>query len=285
MTWQEFDSWLEGGHWRRRPLVMGVLNVTPDSFSDGGQFADVEAAVERGREIAAEGADLIDIGGESTRPGAPRVAAEEQVRRIVPVVEGLLRRVPVTLSVDTTRAGVAEAALEAGAHIINDISGGLEDAEMLPLAARRRVPIALMHMRGQPATMQTLTQYEDVVAEVKRHLAERRAAAIAAGVDAKRVILDPGIGFAKGIEHNLALLRRVREITEELAGTLLVGTIRKSFIAKITGEDEPSARIFGSVASACWCLTNGAAIVRVHDVAPTAKALRMLQAIREGFSA
>jgi dihydropteroate synthase len=284
MTWQEFESWLDGGHWRRRPLVMGVLNVTPDSFSDGGRFADVETAVERGREMAGQGAEMIDIGGESTRPGAARAAAEEQVRRIVPVIERL-RDEPVVLSVDTTRAGVAEAALEAGAHVINDISGGLEDAEMLPLAARRRVPITLMHMRGQPATMQTLAQYRDVVAQVKRHLAERREAAIAAGVEAKRVILDPGIGFAKGIEHNLALLRHIGELAADLGGPLLVGTSRKSFIATITGEEEPSARVFGSVASACWCLTNGAAIVRVHDVAPTAKARRMIQAIREGFSA
>jgi dihydropteroate synthase len=284
MTWQEFESWLDGGHWRRRPLVMGVLNVTPDSFSDGGRFADVQAAVERGREMADQGAAMIDIGGESTRPGAGRIAAEEQVRRIVPVIERL-REAPVVLSVDTTRAAVAEAALEAGARVINDISGGLEDSGMLPLAAGRRAPIALMHMRGQPATMQTLAQYQDVAAEVTRHLAERREAAIAAGVEAKRIMLDPGIGFAKGIEHNLALLRRLGEMAEALASPLLVGTSRKSFIATITGEEEPTARVFGSVASACWCLTNGAAIVRVHDVGPTAKALRMIQAIREGFSA
>jgi dihydropteroate synthase len=200
------------------------------------------------------------------------------------VIEGL-RETPAVLSVDTTRAAVAEAALEAGAHLINDISGGREDAGMLPLAGRRGKPIVLMHMRGEPADMQTMLEYRDVVAEVKRHLGERRAAAIAAGVEAKRVILDPGIGFAKGLEHNLALLRHVGEFASDLDGPLLVGTSRKSFIAKITGEEEPSGRVFGSVASACWCVTNGAAIVRVHDVGPTAKALRMIKAIREGFSA
>ena len=275
MTPQEFDSWLNAP--ARRPLVMGVLNVTPDSFSDGGRFAEPITAIAHARQMVADGAELIDIGGESTRPGAARVTADEQVRRIIPVIRAL-GDLPAILSVDTTKAAVAEAALDAGSHLVNDISGGLDDPAMLPAIARRRVPIILMHMRGQPASMQQLIDYRDVVAEVKQHLAARRDAAIAAGIESSRILLDPGIGFAKGAEHNIAVLRRLKEL-KELGQPLVLGTSRKSFVGKITGEDEPSHRLFGTAATVCWCVANGAAIVRVHDVGPMSKVARMTCAI------
>ena len=279
MTCQDFDLWLCDP--ARRPLVMGVLNVTPDSFSDGGRYADPSVAVAHARQMAADGAELIDIGGESTRPGAARIPSDEQIRRIVPVI-AQLRNLPAMLSVDTTRADVAAAAVDAGAHLVNDISGGMDDPALLPLAAQRGVPVVLMHIRGQPTTMQQLTDYRNVVAEVKEHLAARRDAALAAGVAPHRILLDPGIGFAKGMEHNLTLLRHVKELTR-LGHPLLLGTSRKSFMGKITGEDEPSHRLFGTAATVSWCIANGAAIVRVHDVAPMTRVVRMTRAIQKGF--
>lgn len=279
MTWQEFDAWLLDP--ARRPLVMGVLNVTPDSFSDGGRFADPAVAVSHARQMVADGADLIDIGGESTRPGAPRIGADEQIGRVVPVI-GALRDMPAVLSVDTTLAPVAAAALDAGARLVNDISGGLDDPALLPLAASRDVPVVLMHMRGQPATMQQMIDYRDVVAEVKEHLSALCDSALAAGIESHRVLLDPGIGFAKRMDHNLTLLRHLHTLTS-LGHPLLLGTSRKSFIGRITGEDDPSHRLFGTAASVAWCVANGAAIVRVHDVGPMAKVVRMTQAIQKGF--
>lgn len=279
MTWQEFELWLQDES--RRTLVMGVLNVTPDSFSDGGRFADPSYAVDQARRMLAQGGDCLDIGGESTRPGAQRVADQEQIRRILPVIHQL-RDVPAWLSVDTTRAAVAEAALDAGAHVINDISGGRDDVAMLPLVARRGVPIVLMHMRGQPATMQQQTDYQDVTAEVKAHLRALRDEASSAGIKPHRIMLDPGIGFGKRMEHNLTLLRRLAEF-KDLGQPLLLGTSRKSFIGRITDEDEPSHRVFGTAASVAWCVAHGADIVRVHDVEPMAKVVRMTRAIQKGF--
>ena len=279
MTWQDFESWLRDP--ARRTLVMGVLNVTPDSFSDGGRFADASIAVAHAREMVAQGADLIDIGGESTRPGAPRISAEEQISRIIPVIERL-KDLPAILSVDTTRAAVAAAALDAGARLVNDISGGSDDPALLPLVASRCVPIVLMHMRGQPSTMQQLTDYRDVVVEVKGHLASLRDAALAAGIERHRILLDPGIGFAKRMDHNLTLLRHLQSFTD-LGQPLLLGTSRKSFIGRITDEPEPSHRIFGTAASVAWCAANGASIVRVHDVDSMAKVVRMTHAIQKGF--
>jgi dihydropteroate synthase len=231
--------------------------------------------------MVADGADLIDIGGESTCPGAPRIGADEQIGRIVPVIRAL-RDLPTVLSVDTTRAAVAAAALDAGALLVNDISGGLDDPALLPLVSARRMPVVLMHMRGQPATMQQMTDYRDIVAEVEEHLAALRDSALAAGVERHRILLDPGIGFAKLMDHNLTLLRHLHTLTG-LGHPLLLGTSRKSFIGKITGEDDPSHRLFGTAASVAWCVANGAAIVRVHDVGPMAKVVRMTQAIQKGF--
>jgi dihydropteroate synthase len=279
MTSPTFATWLENPH--REPLVMGILNVTPDSFSDGGRFADPAVAIAHAHQMVADGAALIDIGGESTRPGAARIPAEEQIRRIVPVLKGL-SGLPAILSVDTTRADVATAALDGGANLINDISGGLDDPAMLPLAAERKVPIVLMHMRGQPAYMQQLVEYQDVVAEVRSHLARLRDGALAAGIHPSRIILDPGIGFAKRLVHNLTLLKHLAEINN-LGHPLLLGTSRKSFMGKITGEDEPSHRLFSTAATVGWCIANGAAIVRVHDVAEMTRVVRMTRAIKDGF--
>lgn len=278
MTWQTFEQWLQSPD--RTPLVMGVLNVTPDSFSDGGRFADPTIAVAHARQMLNDGADLIDIGGESTRPGAPRIPAAEQARRIVPVIEAL-RNEPVVLSVDTTLAAVAAAALDAGARLVNDISGGIDDPALLPLVAERQVPVVLMHMRGQPANMQSLAEYGDVVTDVRDALARCRDAAVAAGVAPHRIVLDPGIGFAKKMHHNLELMRRLEEF-RTLGRPLLLGTSRKSFIGRITGEDEPSHRLFGTAASVAWCVGHGADIARVHDVAPMAKVVRMTHAIARG---
>lgn len=277
MKREEFKAWLSDG--RRGPLVMGVLNVTPDSFSDGGRFAAVEAAVGHGRDMAAAGAAIIDVGGESTRPGSQRVGAEEQIRRVGPVIERLVREVPdALLSIDTTLAPVARRAVELGASLINDISGATDDPAILDVARDGHTPIVLMHMRGQPATMQVNPTYADVVREVAEHLRARLAAAVAAGVPESAVILDPGIGFGKTLEHNLALLRSLRAFTE-IGRPLLLGTSRKGFIGRITDEPEPSRRLFGTAATVAWCVANGASIVRVHDVPEMSKVVAMTRAI------
>jgi dihydropteroate synthase len=282
MTPQEFDNWLTQPAATRRPLVMGVLNVTPDSFSDGGRFASEEAAVAYAQEMTAAGADLIDVGGESTRPGSQPVPAEEQIRRVVPVISRIAS-LPVTISIDTTRSQVAEAALDAGAALVNDISAARDDAAMLPLVARRRVPVVLMHMQGTPATMQDNPTYRDVMAEVIEHLRERLSAARSAGVDESKILLDPGIGFGKTMDHNLELIRRQRELVS-LGRPVVIGVSRKGFIGRITGESEPSRRLFGTAAAVTWSVANGAAVVRVHDVGPMKQVVAMTRAIVNGPS-
>lgn len=260
------------------PLVMGVLNVTPDSFSDGGAFLDAAAAVARGMEMLSEGADLVDIGGESTRPGSKPVDAAEQIRRTQSVIAALVRATGCAVSIDTTLAEVAEAALAAGACVVNDISAGRADAGLLKLVARRRAGLCLMHMQGTPATMQQQPTYVDVVAEVGQFLSERRAAALAAGVDPARILLDPGIGFGKTLEHNLSLLHSLRDLTG-LGSPLMVGASRKSFIGRILDQPDPGQRVHGSVAAALWSVTNGARVLRVHDVRATVEALRVWRAL------
>jgi dihydropteroate synthase len=272
----EFDAWLVDS--LRQPLVMGVLNVTPDSFSDGGRFSDPAAAVEHGLQMIDAGADLIDIGGESTRPGAAPVDDDEQIRRVLPVIQALASRSDVVLSIDTTRSAVAQAALDGGAHIVNDISAGRDDPDMFHLIARRRAAVILMHMLGRPMTMQQAPAYDDVTAEVSGFLNDRVIEAGVAGVDVDRILLDPGIGFGKTVEHNLELLRRLRELTV-LGRPLVVGTSRKSFIGRVTGEDQPSGRLFGTAATVAWSIANGAAMVRVHDVEPMTQVVRMIRAI------
>jgi dihydropteroate synthase len=282
MTPSQFDAWLLSPPPLGRPLVMGVLNVTPDSFSDGGRFDSAERAVARAEEMVAEGADLIDVGGESTRPGSQPVPPDVQIGRVVPVIAALRKQaLPVTLSVDTTRAAVAEAALEAGAHVVNDVSAGRDDPGLLPLVARRRAAVVLMHMQGTPATMQDDPRYGDVTREVADFLRERARAAAAAGVDERRVLLDPGIGFGKTAGHNLELLRRLADLAA-LGRPLVVGTSRKGFIGKVTGVTDPAERLFGTAATVAWSLANGAAVIRVHDVGPMSQVARMVRAIQTG---
>src|SRR3954470_22146046 len=282
MTPADFDRWLRDPH--RLPLVMGVLNVTPDSFSDGGRFADPDAAVGHAKSLFDAGADLLDVGGESTRPGSARTSVEEQISRVLPVIQTLRRDIGdhCLLSIDTTRAAVARAALDAGAAIINDISAGTDDPEMLPLAAARACPIVLMHMQGTPATMQERPSYRNVVEEVAEHLKERQAAARAAGVAEHRILLDPGIGFGKAVHHNLELLRRLGELAA-LGRPLVLGTSRKGFLGRITGETDPHDRLFATAASVAWCVANQAAIVRVHDVRAMSKVVRVIRAIQTGM--
>jgi dihydropteroate synthase len=280
MTPVEFDRWLLDA--RRPPLVMGVLNVTPDSFSDGGKFASADAAVRHAQEMIAAGADLIDVGGESTRPGAEPVAAEEQIRRVVPVIRQIAQ-LPVVFSIDTTKSSVAEAALDAGAAMVNDISAARDDAAMLPLVARRRVPVILMHMQGTPQTMQQNPTYGDVMAEVMDHLKQRLQAANNAGIVTEKILLDPGIGFGKKINHNLELIRRQGAL-KRLGRPVVIGTSRKGFIGRITGESEPSKRLFGTAASVAWAIASGADIVRVHDVGPMTQVVKMIRAIQVGVA-
>lgn len=273
----DFIHWLQSPP--RRTLVMGVLNVTPDSFSDGGRFESIDRAVAQAEAMAAEGADLIDIGGESTRPGSSPVPEAEQIARVAPVIREVSRRVPITLSVDTTRAAVAQAALDAGATLINDICAGIDDPAMLPLTARAGAPIVLMHMKGTPATMQADPRYVDVVREVGEFLRQRLAAAVQAGIAAERVLLDPGIGFGKTVEHNLELLRGLDELAA-IGRPLVVGTSRKGFIGRITGVADPGDRLFGTAATVAWSVEHGAGIVRVHDVGPMSQVVRMIEAIQ-----
>jgi dihydropteroate synthase len=255
--------------------LMGVVNVTPDSFSDGGLYLDPDAAVARGEELVAQGAEILDVGGESTRPGAEAVSAEEELARIEPVVHGLAGKA--VISIDTSKAAVAEAALDGGAEIVNDVTALREDPEIGPLCAERDAGLVLMHMQGNPRTMQENPVYDDVVDDVKAFLAERVEAAIAAGVDEERIWLDPGIGFGKTLEHNLELLRRLGEL-HSLGRPLVIGTSRKSFIGKIDGSS-PGDRLGGTIASSVLAAAEGADVLRVHDVAEVGQAMRVAAAV------
>jgi dihydropteroate synthase len=261
----------------RRTALMGIVNVTPDSFSDGGRFLDTRAAVDHCLRLAGEGADILDVGGESTRPGAPEVPADEEQRRVLPVVEAVAARYQVPVSVDTCKAQVARAAIEAGAAMINDITAG-GDPAMLPLAAERGVPIVLMHMQGTPRTMQRDPRYDDVAAEVARFLSARLEAAVAAGVFAERVILDPGLGFGKRVEHNFELIARLPELGA-LGRPLLVGPSRKSFVGAALGL-EVGERLLGTAAAVAACVLGGAHLVRVHEVAAMRQVCDLLDAVR-----
>jgi dihydropteroate synthase len=251
---------------------MGVINVTPDSFSDGGAFEDAMAAVAHGRRLAAEGAGILDVGGESTRPGAEPVPAAEELRRVLPVLEGLAElALPVQISIDTMKLAVAEAAVDAGASYVNDVTAFRHDPELAGLVADRGLDCCLMHMLGEPRTMQSDPRYEDVVSEVKAFLEERMRAAVAAGVREERIQLDPGIGFGKTLEHNLELLRRLDEIAA-LGRPVVIGTSRKGFIGRLTGRDV-TERVHGTVATCVLAFERGARVFRVHDVAAVADAL------------
>ena len=257
------------------PIVMGVVNVTPDSFSDGGLYLDAGAAVRHGEELAAEGAEILDVGGESTRPGAEPVPAGLELERVVPVVERLAVNGVARVSIDTTKLAVAEAALQAGARIVNDVSAFRFEPELAGVMASAGASCCLMHMLGEPRTMQEDPRY-DVVSDVKAFLEERLAFAVGEGVPEERVWLDPGIGFGKTVEHNLELLRRLDEIVA-IGCPVVIGTSRKSFLGKITGR-EPRDRVPGTIATNVLAYERGASIFRVHDVAPVADALKVAAA-------
>ena len=258
---------------------MGILNVTPDSFSDGGQFIDPASAIAQARQMVADGADIIDVGAESTRPGSERVGPDEQIRRIEPILPQIAK-LDAVVSIDTTIAAVAGFALDAGAQIINDVSAGRDDDEMFGLAASRNAALILMHMLGSPKSMQENPEYDDVVKDVRDFLAGRIAAAADAGVKRSRIIIDPGIGFGKLLEHNLSLLNNI-DVLVELGAAVLIGPSRKRFIGEISGRAEPSERLGGTIAACLAGRRSGASIFRVHDVAAMVQAFTVARAIEE----
>jgi dihydropteroate synthase len=266
----------------QRTLVMGVINATPDSFSGDGLAGDVEAMIERGEQMAAEGADLLDIGGESTRPGAEAVDAETEMARVVPVIDELRRRVSIPISIDTYKAVVARAALDAGATIINDISALRGDAELAPLAAERGAPVVVMHMRGTPRTMQDNPQYDDLMGEIAAYLRHSVDLAERAGVPRDQVIIDPGFGFGKTVHHNLEIVRRLREL-RSVGQPVLLGPSRKSSIGRVL-DLPPEERLEGTLAVLTLAIANGADMVRVHDVRPAVRAARMTDAVVRGWA-
>jgi len=265
------------------PVLMGILNVTPDSFSDGGDFLGAEDAVARAATMLEEGAEIVDVGGESTRPGSDPVPPEEEARRVLPVVREILAERPdAIVSIDTYRSETAESALEAGVRIVNDVSALRGDPRMSQVVAEARCPVILMHMLGEPKTMQREPRYADVVREVRDFLAERAEHAIAEGVDPDKVIVDPGIGFGKTLDHNLTLLYHLDALVD-LGFPVLVGASRKSFIGKITGVQEARERVFGTVAAHVIAHERGATFFRVHDVRATREALAVAQAVRQAI--
>ncbi len=261
-----------------RALVMGVVNVTPDSFSDGGKYLETSAAVEHGLALAEEGADILDVGGESTRPGSQATPPEEQARRVVPVIAGLRAHTGTPISVDTTSAAVARLALAAGAQILNDVSALRDDAEMVAVAAESRAPVVLMHMQGRPRDMQTNPQYRDVCAEVRTFLKERMDWAAEHGVSREQMIADPGFGFGKTFDHNIELLGGLSALTA-LGRPLLIGTSRKAMLGRIL-DVPPPERLFGTLATVAAALERGAAIVRVHDVRPALHVVKVIAALQ-----
>jgi dihydropteroate synthase len=263
-----------------RPRVVGILNVTPDSFSDGGSHATVEDAVAHGLRMVEEGADMLDVGGESTRPGSDEVPLEEELRRVVPVLQQLAARTSVPLAIDTSKPEVMRAAVAAGAGMINDVYA-LRREGALDAVAELGVPVCLMHMLGEPRSMQDEPHYDDVVGEVHRFLTDRLFACEMAGIDRRKVMVDPGFGFGKTLEHNLALLRALERFAS-LGSGVYVGMSRKSMIGAITGRQQPAERAAGSVAAALIAAQRGARMVRVHDVAPTVDALAVWHAVQAG---
>ncbi|WP_147652813.1 dihydropteroate synthase [Vulcaniibacterium gelatinicum] len=260
-----------------RPRVMGIVNVTPDSFSDGGEHATTEAAVAHGLRLAEEGADLLDVGGESTRPGAQPVPLEEELRRVIPVIEALAARTALPISVDTSKPEVMRAAVAAGAGMINDVYA-LRRESALDAAAALGVPVVLMHMQGEPRSMQDAPRYDDVVGEVRNFLAERVFAAEMAGIPKKRIVVDPGFGFGKTLEHNLVLLAQLERLAD-LGVPVLAGLSRKRSIGELTGREDAHARVHGSVAAHLIAAQRGARLLRVHDVAATVDALKVWNAV------
>ncbi|TVP70461.1 MAG: dihydropteroate synthase [Leptolyngbya sp. LCM1.Bin17] len=269
--------------WGSRTYLMGILNVTPDSFSDGGQFNTIERAVAQARHLVHHGTDILDIGGQSTRPGADSISRTEELGRVIPVIEAIRRDddevlSQAVISVDTTRSAVARAAIRAGADLINDISGGIYDRAMLSTVADLGVPIVLMHLRGTPATMQQMTDYQDLVGEIYEFLERQIEGAIAVGVKPSQIAIDPGLGFAKTFAQNLELLRRLRDF-RQLGHPVLVGPSRKSFIGGILDRPNPQQRVWGTAATCCAAIANGADILRVHDGAEMHDVCRVADAV------
>jgi len=258
-------------------IVMGVLNVTPDSFSDGGQFFDTNKAIEHGLKMVADGDAIIDVGGESTRPSSEPVSVEQQIKRVVPVIEALAKEINVPISIDTYNFDVAKAALKAGAAMLNDITA-ISDERLGKLASEQQVPVVLMHMQGTPATMQTEPRYDDVVGEVLEFLLGRAKRAEQFGIPENMIFIDPGIGFGKTLEHNIELLRNINKFVAS-GYRVLVGTSRKSFIGKLIGKENPADRMFGTAATVALCAAMGVSIVRVHDVAEMVDVVNISRAI------
>jgi dihydropteroate synthase len=284
-TEKKLPNWHLGNQtfeWGRCTYLMGVLNVTPDSFSDGGQYHTLETALRQARHLVQSGADLLDIGGQSTRPQAVEVSLEEELGRVIPVIKAIRQEMEVPISVDTTRAVVAEAAIAAGANVVNDISGATFDPQMLSVVARLGVPVVLMHIRGTPQTMQKLTDYDDLIGEIRTFLHQRMGAAIAAGIQPTHIAIDPGIGFAKTAEQNLEILRRLPEF-RSLNCPVLVGASRKSFIGRILDQANPKERVWGTAATCCAAISGGADIVRVHDLPEMWDVCRVADAIYRGW--
>ena len=255
----------KGGGFANRTYLMGVLNVTPDSFSDGGEFNKPATALSQAKLLAKAGADIIDVGGQSTRPGAKQISVEEELERVLSVIQVIRPQINIPISVDTTSSVVAKAAVDAGADIVNDISGGTFDKNMFSTVASLNVPLVLMHIRGTPQTMQKMTDYQDVIEEISNFLSAQITKATAAGIKREKIIIDPGIGFAKNLEQNLEIFRRLTEL-KKLNCPILVGPSRKSFIGKILNQPDPKARVWGTAAACCAAIFNGADILRIHDV-------------------
>ena len=267
--------------WRSRTYLMGILNVTPDSFSDGGLYDTVNAAIDRARQMMHDGADILDIGGQSTKPNAKEITLEQELHQVIPIVTALRNDSNfdrVAISIDTTKALVAKLAIEAGADMINDVSGATFDEHMLATVAKLEVPIVLMHLRGTPKTMQQMTNYANLTEDVIEFLRDRMTAAIEAGIRSDRLIIDPGIGFAKTGEQSLELLREIKKFNV-LNAPILIGTSRKSFIGKILDQPDPTKRIWGTAATCAAAIAHGANLIRVHDVAEMADVMRVSDAI------
>ena len=264
--------------WGKRTYIMGVLNVTPDSFSDGGEFDNVENALLQAMKMIEAGADIIDIGGQSSRPGAEEISLEAELSRVIPVITAIRQQSSIPISLDTTRAIVAAQGIAAGADLINDISGGTFDRLLLPTVAKLAVPIILMHLRGNPQTMQSLTHYDDLVKEIKEFLQNRVKEALQWGIARENIIIDPGIGFAKTGRQNLELLRELGQF-RDLGLPILIGLSRKRFIGEITGKDDPKERVFGTAAACALAIAKGSDILRVHDVAAIIDVSKVVDAI------
>lgn len=270
-------------NWGERTYLMGILNITPDSFSDGGEFDNLDSAMKQAQNMIANGVDIIDIGGESTRPHAPKITVGEELERVIPIIQRLRQESTIPISIDTTKAMIAEEAIAAGADIVNDISGATFDDEMLSTVAKLDVPIILMHIRGNPQTMQSLTNYEDVVTEVKQFLETQTSKAINSGINSNKIVIDPGIGFAKTTSQSLELLQRLTEL-KTLDFPMLVGVSRKSFMGPILNQDNPKKRVWGTAAACYGAIARGADILRVHDVSEMYDVMRVADVIERNFS-